>query len=246
MRINRVHRWPLVGLVVFILLTGLGVWPHAIAAQLRSKTVENFSHYKIGKFPKNFRTYPFQRHNAKKVYAVAEEENNQFLRAVDDQDISVQAMRDFHWDVERYPWITWKWRARTLPEGGDERQPASNDSACGVYIIFGKYTGKVLKYVWSNQAPVGTVVKKKPGQMDIIVLQSGVPRQAGQWETVRINVPEAYQKAFGEPLDKNPSGIGLLTDGNALHVGSACDYDDFVLHTRADRLSSASDSLVGQ
>lgn len=236
MRLRFRQHWPLPVLILFMLSTGLGFVHHTAAAQIRSKTVENFSHYKIGKFPKSFRTYPFQRRDAKKVYAVAEEGDNQFLRAVDDQDISVQAMREFYWDVERYPWITWKWRAKTLPTGGDERRSTSNDSACGVYIIFGKYTGKVLKYVWSYQAPVGTIVKKTPGKMDIIVSQSGVPESEGKWEMVRVNVPEAYQKAFGEPLNKNPSGIGVLTDGNALHVGAACDYDEFVLHTHADHL----------
>lgn len=222
-----------------VLLIAISVDIDSVVAQIRSKTVENFSHYTVGKFPRSFRTYPFQRGKARHVYEVAEENGNQFLRAVDDQDISVQVMREFVWDIERYPWISWKWRAQTLPKGGDERKAASNDSACGVYIVFGKYTGKVLKYVWSDKAPVGTVVKKDPGKMDIFVKQSGPPKSPGQWQTVTVNVPADYQKAFGEPLDKNPTGIGMLTDGNALHVKSACDYDDFVIYTQLGHSKSS-------
>lgn len=194
------------------------------------KLIESFDDYDDGSFPRRFRTYPFQRDQAEKVYRVAEEAGNRFLRAHDDQDISVQVMRQFYWDVERYPWARWRWRARILPAGGDERVAESNDSACGVYIVFGKYTGKALKYVWSTGAPVGTVVKKKPDKFYILPIVSG-SASSGQWREVVINVADEFHKHFGEGRVRNPTGFGILTDGNALHVPASCDYDDFAIYS---------------
>ena len=190
-----------------------------------TRVIDSFDRYDVGDFPKRFRTYPFQRGKAKSVYRVEEEGGNKYLQAVDKNDTSVLVMREFVWKIKTYPWISWQWRPKQLPPGGDERQRASNDSGCGVYLVFGKYSGRALKYVWSDKAPVGTVVQKDPNKFHIIVQASGPPRDPNAWYTVSVNVPEAYQEQFGEALPKAPTGIGLLTDGNALHVPAACDYD---------------------
>lgn len=222
--------FPGVGCVVLIfLLSPLVAYTPGKPKPVRM--IDSFTDYKVDSFPRRFRTYPFQRSKAKKVYRVKEEGGNQFLRAYDDQDISVQVFRQFHWDIERYPWIRWRWRVRILPVGGDERHSPTNDSACGVYIVFGKYTGKVLKYVWSTLAPEGTVHKKKPGKFHMIVRNSGEASNPGDWQEVVVNVTEDYANNFQGDAIRNPSGFGLLTDGNAVHKPASCDYDEFVIST---------------
>ena len=228
----------LIGAVLGTLM-GVGLLQTGLADPMSSiRVIESFSDYKVGRFPKRLRTYPLQRSKAKQVYRVEEEGGNRFLRADDANDISVQVLRQFQWNIKKYPWISWKWRARTLPSGADERDIKNrNDSACGIYIIFGKYTGKALKYVWSTSVPTGTVVRKKPNEFHMIVRKSGPAENPKDWYRVAVHVPKEFQENFGKVLKKNPTGFGILTDGNAVHAPAACDYDDFAI--------AASNPLVG-
>ncbi len=190
------------------------------------RNVEDFTQYELDKFPKSFRTYPFQRGKADDVYIVKDEGGNKFLHASDDKDVSVQVFKRFVWETEKYPNFSWKWRAVTLPKGGDENNGRPNDSACGIYVTFGGYTGNALKYVWSTTLPAGTVVEKKPGKFYIVVVESG-SGSVGSWQTKAVNVMEDYKRIFKSEPKKHPDGFGLLTDGNATHTPAVCDYDDF-------------------
>src|SRR5262249_47466047 len=150
----------------------------------------------------SFRTYPFQRGKAQDVYAVKEENGNKFLHASDDKDVSVQVFKRFVWNTKQYPNFSWRWRAVTLPKGANENNGQPNDSACGIYVTFGGYTGNAIKYVWSSTLPAGTVVEKKPGKFYMIVRQSGAA-SAGQWETEAVNVYEDYKKLFKSEPSKD-------------------------------------------
>lgn len=197
----------------------------ALAAATR--VIEDFSSTDTGRFPQNFKTYPLQRGKALKVYSVQEEGGrNRYLNGTERDDASVQVMKRFGWDRNQFPYASWKWRAKALPVGGDENNGRPNDSACGIYIVFGGYTGKALKYVWSTTRPAGEVIEKKPGKFYILVKESG-SKNLNQWRTVSVNVVEDFKKYFKADPTKDPNGFGILTDGNATHTPSSCDYDDF-------------------
>ena len=42
-----------------------------------------------------------------------------------------------------------------LPTGAIESDDNKNDRAWDVYVVFGRYSGVALKYVWSTSLPVG-------------------------------------------------------------------------------------------
>ena len=73
--------------------------------------------------------------------------------------------------------------------------------------------------------------KKNPGKFYIIVKESG-SSGVGKWREETVEVKADYAKYFGKELTKKPSGVGVMTDGNAVHQPAACDYADF-------RISSA-------
>ena len=183
---------------------------------------------KSGEFPSGWKTYPFQSGKVKKVYQVGMDANERWIQAKDDQDISLPIFNDFSWPLEDYPLLRWRWRARELPSGAHEDDRSTNDSACGVYVAFGKTSGVALKYVWSSTLPVGHVWEKDPGKFYVIVKASG---KAGlnQWQSEKVNVIEDFKKHFGKDPKKDPSGIGIMTDGNAMHSSAACDYAGFVI-----------------
>lgn len=199
---------------------------HFVIAAPSGVVLEDFEREFLAKFPHHFRTYPFQRGKAQEVYTVWEEQGNHYLAARDHKNLSIQIFKPVSWNLLQKPRLSWRWRPSLLPQGGDERDPDHNDSACGVYVIFGRYSGHALKYVWSTQAPLETVVEKKPGKFYIIVKGSG---KTQTWQTVSVDVVADYRKVFGKEAPPSPTGFAILSDGNASQTPAGCDYDDFVL-----------------
>jgi len=192
---------------------------------LNTQIIDNFEEHKVGKLPRSWRTWPFQRSKASKVYKVRQENKNRYLSAYDSEDISVQLLYNLNWDVNEFPMLAFRWRAHDLPAGAKESDDNKNDSACGVYVTVGQLSGHALKYVWSSTLPVGKVVSRKNGKLKIKVLASG-KSQAKKWKNFKVNVKKDYEQLFNKSLKRNPR-LGILTDGNAVHKTASCDYDDF-------------------
>lgn len=218
---------------VFLILSVVyGPWSAVYGQSTQSlpptqlKGIEYFERYKVDEFPTVFKTWPLQRGDAKQVYKVQEENGEKYLAAFDDKDLSKQIFREFNWNLKAFPYLRWKWRARTLPKGAAENNGATNDSACGVYVLFGKTTGTALKFTWSTTLPVGTIFEKKPGEMVMKILDSG-PKCLNQWHSHSINILKIYEELLKKPVKRDPTGIAILTDGNATHSPAACDYTDF-------------------
>ena len=197
----------------------LGATP-ALAEELR---VDEMASGQVGQFPASWKTYPFHAGKAERVYKIAEEAGKKFIRAEDSDNISVPIFRDFRWDVEKYPYFKFRWRAQKLPAGSREDSRATNDSACAVYVAFSRTSA--LKYVWSSSLPVDSFWEKDAGKFFIVAKETGL-KPLGRWREVTVSVPEDYQHYFRKKT-KRPSGIGLMTDGNAMRQPAACDYADF-------------------
>lgn len=193
-----------------------------------SMGLDDLSTSKVGNFPKRWRTWPLQRSAAEKVYSVVEEGGAKFIKAYDDHDASQQIFLNFDWKADEKPNLSWRWRATELPAGARESDDATNDSACGVYVVVGRYDGHAIKYVWSSSLPAGAIVTRRDGKLKIKVLDSGAAKK-GKWVNQKVNVVADYEALFGRKLDKNPSGIAMLTDGNAVHKPAGCDYADFAI-----------------
>lgn len=218
-------------LLIFLTVMALVNLPPGDTAAQETLSIYGFSSAKVGDFPKGWRTWPGQGSGARSVYSVVEEGGRRFIRALDDHDVSVQIFRNFDWQVDRRPVLSWRWRATALPAGAAEDSDNTNDSACGVYVVVGQYQGHAIKYVWSTSLPPGTVVTRRDGKLKIKVLDSGTKGQ-DKWVGHRVNIPKDYETLFGRPLEKNPSGIAILTDGNAVHKPAGCDYSDFAISER--------------
>ncbi len=197
-------------------------------AEPDKRIIEDFKKYRDGQFPTWWRSWPLQRDKVKKIYHVKVEGDNHFLRAEDDKDISQQIMKSFIWPIDEMPYLNWRWRPRILPAGATEADDTRNDSACGVYVIFGRYSGVATKYAWSTSLPVGSVVSRRGGKLKIDIVDTG-QGGVGQWHDYSVNVPQSYRKLFGTPMNRKPTGVAVLTDGNATHTAAACDYADFVI-----------------
>jgi len=210
-----------------LLFSGIVLRAEPPKSPIKLHVIQDFESDDRGTFPAVFKTYPFQRSKALKVYSVQSDNGNRYLNATasgETQNMAAQVFDRFDWDLAKFPRISWRWRAKSLP-----KQPSSghiDDNACGVYIVFGGWGGKALKYIWSTDLPMGKIIDDTPGRFYVTVKESG-PKNLGQWQTVSMDINEEYSRLFHAKPEGNPTGFGLLTDGDNTHTPSACDYDDF-------------------
>lgn len=178
-------------------------------------------------FPSNWKARG-NAEEAAEIYKVAEENGNHFLhaRAVN-QGVQVGLARPF--EPSRHPFLSWRWRVEQLPTGADERVKHVNDSAAGVYVLFGsRIMPRVIKYVWSSSLPVGTRLNSPHyWRARIIVLRSGSATD-GAWYKETVNIYQDYKESFGSEPGKI-EGIAILTDSDNTQTQAEADYDDFVL-----------------
>lgn len=197
--------------------------------------VDNFENMPVGGFPRDWKAWRGDNQYVQKLYIIREENGNRYLGAQDDGASIIIRKELRKWNPHEYPILSWRWRAKALPQGGDERNGLKNDSAAAVFVVLDQnFFGipKTLKYVWSTTLPVGTRHRREGiGRPTVIVLESGSPK-VGQWVTETINVYEDFVRTFGGPPPKNAIGIGILTDNNSTKSASQGDYDDFLLHRR--------------
>jgi hypothetical protein len=196
-------------------------------AQEACIVLEDFSRGQPGAFPSGWHV---RKEEGRAVYTVQEDGGQRFLRA-SAKELGIQAARETpNWDLKTHPVLAWSWRPRQFPQGADEREPASNDSALAVYMAvpYSKVRGpKAVKYVWSENVPVGTRLSSNMGLTQVRVLRSGAPAAKGAWVKERVNVLEEWKAAFKESDMPTPGGIAVLTDADDTKSTASGDYADF-------------------
>ncbi len=129
--------------------------------------------------------------------------------------------------------VRWAWRARIVPERGDECAPGRGDSAASVSLAFRRgMKWYILKYVWSGTSPAGAICDRKRSLLlarDTIVLETRDAQET--WVTEEIDVRRAFLEHFvaGDPDGDVPDlvGIGIMTDGDQTSSRSAADWARF-------------------
>jgi hypothetical protein len=215
-----------------LLIAALLVPARAALAADRMR-IDDFEADKEGLFPPSWsarREFFGGCSRADKVITVRSDNGNRYL-AVDSNNDSCTAAKEFHYDLSHYRFLTWRWRARLLPAKGDEASKKTNDSAAGLYVCFRGFARLpyCIKYVWSSTEPVGKVLDSPHRKATkIVVVRSGA-ENLGVWLQEKRNVYEDYQNVFGTKAVKDPVGIAVLTDSDDTRSRAAADYDDIAV-----------------
>ena len=114
--------------------------------------------------------------------------------------------------------LQWRWKAVTLPKGGDSRKKDTDDQGIQLYVTFPRFPqavrSRIIGYVWDTTAPVGTIVKsEKAGTVTYVVVRSGADG-LGQWHTESRNVCEDYKKIYSEDLNEPLGAVSVAIDSN--------------------------------
>jgi hypothetical protein len=124
-----------------------------------------------------------------------------------------------HVDLHRTPLLRWRWRALTLPAGGDGRIAGRDDQAIGIYVSSGGLIRqKSVAYRWETDTPVGTegeasyaagIVKAK-----WTVLRN--VNDAGSFFVEERNLAHDFQRAFGFV----PNDVSVGVTCNSQYTGT--------------------------
>ena len=220
----------------------------AVAQQEESIMLEDFSDGYIGGLPKGWQ-WKKGDNDKDKPYKVIEETDSSYYLAADDNGESVLLAKKVKWDLFEYPYLEFRWRARSLPPGGDERYGDKNDSAAGVYIFYTRKMGMVpinAKMVWSTTLPVGAALRRSgTGRPYNVVVDSG-EEHLNEWRTQVVDLREIWEKTFGGTMPKNALGIGLLSDANSVGGTAAADYDYIKVVKKAEPTVSIAEILEAE
>jgi len=143
--------------------------------------------------------------------------------------------KEFSFDIRKFPYLSWKWKAIRLPKGGDIRKRETDDQAGQIYVLFPRFPALIntrsMGYIWDALTPTGTAgTSTAYSKMKYVVLQSG-PDKLGQWVWETRNVFEDYKKYFQE----DPPQVGaLLLYINTQHTQSSAEiyYGEIFFSTR--------------
>ena len=203
-----------------------------------------------GGLPAHWEKMTFPKIERQTSYSLISDNDRTVIRAVSKASAS-GLIRKYNGPVQRYPWITWRWKIDHVLEKGDVSTKQGDDYAARIYVAFefspegkswwqrmsykaanlaagGKLPGSALNYIWANKASIGTVVSNPyTDQTKMIVLESG-NGSAGQWMTENRNLLDDYRAAFGQ----NPPsimGIAIMTDTDNTGESTTAYYGDIRL-----------------
>jgi hypothetical protein len=220
--------------------------PYLLAELRESGNVllEDWSEGQVGGIPPQWRSRQDEK-DRRRPYAIREEGGGRYL-AADDRGESVALGKEIRWNMRKYPYLSFRWRARRLPPGGDERLGSTNDSAAGVTVVF-RLKFEVIpvsvKYVWSSTLPVGAAVRREGiGKPWVVVADSGEDG-LGKWKSHVFNVYETYRMTFGGEPPEDTVGIAILTDANATLSAASADYGEIRALREADAGSGVREVL---
>jgi len=198
------------------------------------RVIEDFSGSAAGEFPVGWRAQgeddPERVHD-KSLYVVEEQAGQRVLHAKFLRETVTIALVVKDWNIAEHPILQWKWKAASLPHGGQETDSSRNDTGAAVYAVWHigfPFYLRGIKYAWSSTLPVGTRSSKRLGYDQMLVVESGKKR-VGSWQTVRVDVRAHYQAFFGRDDKANPTGIAVMTDADATSSQAEAYYADFRL-----------------
>ncbi|SDR59309.1 Protein of unknown function [Paraburkholderia tuberum] len=207
-----------------------------------------FSSFEPGaSLPAGWKNLPVVRGKPITQYTLVHDDHTTVLQA--DANRSASAlMHDGDIDLARTPVVAWRWKADRPIEGADNRVASKEDAPARLVFMFAGDKSKLslfdrakmglakqlsgedlpyatLMYVWSTTAAPGTVIANPHTNRVQMIVVSGLPGDAGQWQSLRRNIVQDYERVFHEPPGRI-TGYGLLTDTDNTGATTRAWYGD--------------------
>lgn len=132
-------------------------------------------------------------------------------------------------DLEKTPYLNWRWRIVNVLTGNDERSKAGDDYPARIYVVVSGglffWNTRAVNYVWSShQAPDTTWANAYTDNAHMVAVRSG-QREADQWLQEKRNVRDDLRKVFGEDI-KKIHAVAFMTDTDNTSQAATAYYGD--------------------
>lgn len=137
-------------------------------------------------------------------------------------------------ELSERPLASWSWKVSRLIDKADNRKSSGEDSPVRIVLAFEGDKSKLpkadqavirlakrlsgqnlpyatLMYVWSNEAPVGTVIANPHSRRIQMVVASSGRAGVGEWQKLTRDVAGDYRRAFREEPGKLLA-YGVMSD----------------------------------
>ncbi|TCG06907.1 hypothetical protein BZM27_23100 [Paraburkholderia steynii] len=197
--------------------------------------------------PVSWKNVPVAHGKAKTRYTLVKDDDTTVLQA-DAHHSASALMHDGNVDLPHTPVVAWRWKAEGPIQGADNSVGSKEDAPVRLVFAFDGDKSKLslfdrakmdlakrlsgedlpyatLMYIWSTTAAPGSVIPNPhTGRVQMIVV-SGQPGDAGQWQSLRRNIVQDYEKVFHEPPGQI-TGYGILTDTDNTGTTTRAWYGD--------------------
>jgi hypothetical protein len=167
------------------------------------------------------------------AYRLLQEEGRPVLHARAEASAS-GLQRPAAFSVAERPIASWSWKVSRLVAGADNSKARYEDSPARIVLAFDGDAKKLprvdqavlyvsrrlsgqdlpyatLMYIWSNKAPVGTVIENPNSRRIQMVVASSGPAGVGAWQKLSRDVLADYRRAFKEEPGKLLA-YGVMSD----------------------------------
>jgi len=133
-------------------------------------------------------------------------------------------------DLNKTPYLNWRWKVVQGIENLPERSKAGDDYAARVYVIKSGgafiWRTKALNYVFSGSQPSGSTWSNawKPKNSQMIAAR-GVNDSEGVWYEEKRNIREDFAAMFGVDIDRIDS-VAIMTDSDNSGLEARARYGD--------------------
>jgi len=200
---------------VFLLLTILTLASLASTAQI-SFIVLSTLNWRPGRLPDGWQVKV--NHGTPEIATVKEGNSNYLDLKCHKSSYGLERSVDV--DPREVPYLTWKWKVKELPAGGDFRHVKTDDQAAQVLVAFADR--RILTYIWDSTAPQGTMESASSiplVHVYAVVCRSGAA-DLNRWLTEAHNLAGDYEKAYGRPA---PRVKGVRLQINSQHTGTSAE-----------------------
>ena len=159
-------------------------------------------------------------------------------------------------DPKAYPVLSWRWKVNRILDKGDVTKKSGDDYAARIYITFAEAPenrslleraklaairmvygqtppSAALTYAWGNRVPVGSMYPNPyTSRVQMIAVDSG-PAHVNQWRSVRRNIVEDFERAFGREPPRI-SGIAVMTDSDNTGESATAWYGDICFSRKTE------------
>jgi hypothetical protein len=190
-------------LVLMLFITDgltISVQNQAVAQSTAAIVLEDFRSNDGNGFPKGWKAQRNE-NKARQNYVLQNDKELSYLAA---KGADQRVYKRIAWDPKANPIITWRWRLKSAPSGGDLVAAVFVSLDTDLMVI-----PVANKYVWSATKAKGTTTEGGLFDASEIVLRSGL-QPVGEWVEERVNAFEDFKRIHKHEPAVQAWGISLL------------------------------------